>query len=133
MIFMRFSVSGQTCGQTENLRTFKTSGEPKKSVFVGVLGVFQNFRFEIGGLHQKPARIPVHSHSRTAPLGKLGSITPCSVDFTSQKQLSTVFVSFTTFATPRKIKILILNDFLSLCAFLLCADFEHIPTHASVL
>ena len=45
--------------------------------------------------------IPVHSHSRTAPLGKLGSITPCSVDFTSQKQLSTVFASFTTFATPR--------------------------------
>ena len=56
MIFMRFSVSGQTCGQTENMRTFKTSGEPKKSVFVGVLSVFQNFRFEIGGLHPKLAR-----------------------------------------------------------------------------
>ena len=56
MIFMRFSVSGQTCGQTENLRTFKTSGEPKKSVFSRDLGVFQNFRFEIGGLHPKLAR-----------------------------------------------------------------------------
>ena len=56
MIFMRFSVSGQTCGQTENLRTFKTSGEPKKSVFSRGLGVFQNFRFEIGGLHPKLAR-----------------------------------------------------------------------------
>ena len=56
VIFMRFSVSGQTCGQTENLRTFKTSGEPKKSVFSRDLGVFQNFRFEIGGLHPKLAR-----------------------------------------------------------------------------
>ena len=53
---MRFSVSGQTCGQTENLRTFKTSGEPKKSVFSRVFGVFQNFIFEIGGLHPKLAR-----------------------------------------------------------------------------
>ena len=56
MIFMRFSVSGQTCGQTEKLRTFKTSGVPKKSVFSRDLGVFQNFRFEIGGLHPKLAR-----------------------------------------------------------------------------
>ena len=55
MIFMRFSVSGQTCGQTENLRTFKTSGVPKKSVFSRDLGVFQNFRFEIGGLHPNQA------------------------------------------------------------------------------
>ena len=56
MIFMRFSVSGQTCGQTESLRTFKTSGEPKNSVFSRDPGVFQNFRFEIGGLHPKLAR-----------------------------------------------------------------------------
>ena len=56
VIFMRFSVSGQTCGQTENLRTFKTSGEPKKSVLVGGVSVFQNFRFESGGLHPKLAR-----------------------------------------------------------------------------
>ena len=56
MFFMRFSVSGQTCGQSENLRTFMTSGEPKKSVFSRDLGVFQNFRFEIGGLHPKLAR-----------------------------------------------------------------------------
>ena len=66
MIFMRFSVSGQTCGQTENLRTFKTSGEPKKSVLSRVFSVFQNFRFEIGGLHPKLARISVPSHSRHA-------------------------------------------------------------------
>ena len=56
MIFMRFSVSGQTCGQTENLRTFKTSGEPKKSVFSRGFSVFQNFRFEIGGLLPNVAR-----------------------------------------------------------------------------
>ena len=53
---MRFSVSGQTCGQTENLRTFKTSREPKKSVFSRDLGVFQKINFEIGGLHPKLAR-----------------------------------------------------------------------------
>ena len=64
MIFMRFSVSGQTCGQTENLRTFKTSGEPKKSVFSRGLGVFQNFRFEIGGLHPKLARYQLRYTSK---------------------------------------------------------------------
>ena len=56
VIFMRFSVSGQTCGQTENLRTFKTSGKPKKSVFSRDLGVFQKINFKIGGLHPKLAR-----------------------------------------------------------------------------
>ena len=66
MIFMRFSVSGQTCGQTENLRTFKTSGVPKKSVFSRDFGVFQNFRFEIGGLHPKLARY----HLRYASIDK---------------------------------------------------------------
>ncbi len=50
VIFMRFSVSGQTCGQTENLRTFKTSGEPKKSVFSRGFSDFENLRCEIGGL-----------------------------------------------------------------------------------
>ena len=53
---MRFSVSGQTCGQTKNLRTFKTSGEPKKSVFSRGFSVFQKINFEIGGLHPKLAR-----------------------------------------------------------------------------
>ena len=62
VIFMRFSVSGQTCGQTENLRTFKTSGEPKKSVFSRGLGVFQNFRFEIGGLHPNVALYQAEPH-----------------------------------------------------------------------
>ena len=56
VIFMRFSVSGQTCGQTENLRTFKTSGEPKKSVFSRGFSDFENLRCEIGGLHPKLAR-----------------------------------------------------------------------------
>ena len=56
MIFMRFSVSGQTCGQTEDLRNFRQSGVPKKSVFSRGFSVFQNFRFEIGGLHPKLAR-----------------------------------------------------------------------------
>ena len=64
MIFMRFSVSGQTCGQTENLRTFKTSGEPKKSVFSRGFSVFQNFRFEIGGLHPKLARYQLRYTSK---------------------------------------------------------------------
>ena len=62
MIFMRFSVSGQTCGQTENLRTFKTSGEPKKSVFSRVFSAFQNFRFEIGGLHPNVALYQAEPH-----------------------------------------------------------------------
>ena len=48
MIFMRFSVRGQTCGQTENLRTFKTSGEPKKSVFSRVFSVFGIYNAENG-------------------------------------------------------------------------------------
>ena len=33
-----FFVSGQTCGQTEDLMIFRHSGEPKKSVFVGAFG-----------------------------------------------------------------------------------------------
>ena len=68
MIFMRFSVSGQTCGQTENLRTFKTSGEPKKSVFSRDFSVFQNFRFEIGGLHPKLARYHLRYASKRIKL-----------------------------------------------------------------
>ena len=68
VIFMRFSVSGQTCGQTEKLRTFKTSGEPKKSVFSRDLGVFQNFRFEIGGLHPKLARYHLRYASKCIKL-----------------------------------------------------------------
>ncbi len=68
MSFMWFSVSGQTCGQTENLRTFKTSGEPKKSVFSRGFSVFQNFRFEIGGLHPKLARYHLRYASITMKL-----------------------------------------------------------------
>ena len=56
MIFMRFSVSGQTCGQTEDLRNFRQSGVPKKSVFSRGFSVFQKINFEIGGLHPKLAR-----------------------------------------------------------------------------
>ena len=47
---MRFSVSGQTCGQTEDLRNFRQSGVPKKSVFSRGFSVFQKINFEIGGL-----------------------------------------------------------------------------------
>ena len=53
---MRFSVSGQTCGQTEDLRNFRQSGVPKKSVFSRGFSVFQKIIFEIGGLHPKLAR-----------------------------------------------------------------------------
>ena len=61
---IEFSVSGQTCGQTENLRTIKTSGEPKKSVFSRGLGVFQKINFEIGGLHPKLARYQLRYTSK---------------------------------------------------------------------
>ena len=43
-----FFVSGQTCGQTEKLRTFKTSGEPKKSVFSRAFGSSRKFCTERG-------------------------------------------------------------------------------------
>ena len=39
---IRFFVSGQTCGQTENLRTFKTSGEPKSQCFQGLSALLEN-------------------------------------------------------------------------------------------
>ena len=68
VIFMRFSVSGQTCGQTENLRTFKTSGEPKKSVFSRGLSVFQKINFEIGGLLPKLARYHLRYASKRKKL-----------------------------------------------------------------
>ena len=61
---MRFSVSGQTCGQTEDLRNFRQSGVPKKSVFSRGFSVFQNFRFEIGGLHPKLARYQLRYTSK---------------------------------------------------------------------
>ena len=61
---MRFSVSGQTCGQTEDLRNFRQSGVPKKSVFSRGFGIFQNFRFEIGGLHPKLARYQLRYTSK---------------------------------------------------------------------
>ena len=43
-----FFVSGQTCGQTEELMIFRHSGEPKKSVFVGVFGSSRKFYAERG-------------------------------------------------------------------------------------
>ena len=39
---IRFFVSGQTCGQTEDLMIFRHSGEPKKSVFVGGSALLEN-------------------------------------------------------------------------------------------
>ena len=63
---MRFSVSGQTCGQTEDLRNFRQSGVPKKSVFSRGFSVFQKIIFEIGGLHPKLARY----HLRYASISK---------------------------------------------------------------
>ena len=53
---MRFSVSGQTCGQTENLRTFKTSGEPKKSVLSRGLGICRFSHGETSDYDPKLAR-----------------------------------------------------------------------------
>ena len=63
-----FFVSGQTCGQTEELMIFRHSGEPKKSVFSRDFGVFQNFRFEIGGLHPKLARYHLRYASKRKKL-----------------------------------------------------------------
>ena len=61
---MRFSVSGQTCGQTEDLRNFRQSGVPKKSVFSRDFSVFQKINFEIGGLHPKLARYQLRYTSK---------------------------------------------------------------------
>ena len=66
MIFMRFSVSGQTCGQTENLRTFKTSGEPKKSVFSRGLGICRFSQGEISDYDPKLARYQLRYTSEIA-------------------------------------------------------------------
>ena len=43
-----FFVSGQTCGQTEELMIFRHSGEPKKSVFSRVFGSSRKFYAERG-------------------------------------------------------------------------------------
>ena len=43
-----FFVSGQTCGQTEELMIFRHSGEPKKSVFSRVFGSSRKFYVENG-------------------------------------------------------------------------------------
>ena len=43
-----FFVSGQTCGQTEDLMIVRHSGEPKKSVFSRVFGTFRKFYSENG-------------------------------------------------------------------------------------
>jgi len=43
-----FFVSGQTCGQTEELMIFRHSGEPKKSVFSRVFGTFRKIYAERG-------------------------------------------------------------------------------------
>ena len=43
-----FFVSGQTCGQTEDLMIFRHSGEPKKSVFSRVFGSSRKFYAENG-------------------------------------------------------------------------------------
>ena len=59
---MRFSVSGQTCGQTEDLRNFRQSGVPKKSVFSRGFSVFQKINFEIGGLHPNVALYQAEPH-----------------------------------------------------------------------
>ena len=51
-----FFVSGQTCGQTKNLRNFQHSGEPKKSVFSMVFGSFRKIYAENGDWDPKLAR-----------------------------------------------------------------------------
>ena len=45
---IHFFVSGQTCGQTEELMIFRHSGEPKKSVFSRVFGSSRKFYAERG-------------------------------------------------------------------------------------
>ena len=51
-----FFVSGQTCGQTEDLVTFRHSGEPKKSVFSRGFGSSRKFYAECGDWVPKLAR-----------------------------------------------------------------------------
>jgi len=45
---LNFFVSGQTCGQTEELMIFRHSGEPKKSVLSRVFGSSRKFYAENG-------------------------------------------------------------------------------------
>ena len=59
---IEFSVSGQTCGQTEDLRNFRQSGVPRKSVFSRDLSVFQKINFEIGGLLPNVALYQAEPH-----------------------------------------------------------------------
>ena len=56
-----FFVSGQTCGQTEELMIFRHSGEPKKSVFSRVFGSSRKFYAENGDWD------PNHAHYQTVP------------------------------------------------------------------
>ena len=51
-----FFVSGQTCGQTEELMIFRHSGEPKKSVFSMVFGSSRKFCAENGDWVPNAAR-----------------------------------------------------------------------------
>ena len=61
-----FFVSGQTCGQTEDLMIFRHSGEPKKSVFSRVFGSSRKFYVENGDWVPKLARY----HLRYASIDK---------------------------------------------------------------
>ena len=54
--FLSIFVSGQTCGQTEDLMIFRHSGEPKKSVFSRVFGSSRKFCAERGDCVPNQAR-----------------------------------------------------------------------------
>ena len=57
-----FFVSGQTCGQTEDLMIFRHSGEPKKSVFSSVFGTFRKIYAENGDGDPKQALYQAEPH-----------------------------------------------------------------------
>ncbi len=59
-----FFVSGQTCGQTEDLMIFRHSGEPKKSVLSRVFGTFRKIYAENGDGDPKLARYQLRYTSK---------------------------------------------------------------------
>ena len=63
-----FFVSGQTCGQTEELMIFRHSGEPKKSVFSRVFGSSRKFYAERGDWDPKLARYHLRYASKRKKL-----------------------------------------------------------------
>ena len=72
-----FFVSGQTCGQTEDLMIFRHSGEPKKSVFSRAFSVLEIYNAENGdwvpnvALYQTEPHLVLNCYERLCALSLL--------------------------------------------------------------